>query len=101
MNDSYPDKKVAPWLEGVDTFRLLAIVGVVAIHTTPALAPAARRAGEFDVAVVAINQLARFAVPFFFTISGYFWGRKIRAGADIRATTLPMISRLLLLYVAW
>ena len=101
MNDSYPDKKVAPWLEGVDTFRLLAIVGVVAIHTTPALAPAARRAGEFDVAVVAINQLARFAVPFFFTISGYFWGRKIRAGADLRATTWPMITRLLLLYVAW
>lgn len=101
MNESYRNMQVAPWLEGVDTFRLIAIVGVVAIHTTPALAPAARRAGEFDVAVVVINQLARFAVPFFFTVSGYFWGRKIRAGADIRATTLPMIRRLLLLYVAW
>ena len=101
MNDSYPDKKVAPWLDGVDTFRLLAIVGVVAIHTTPALAPAARRAGEFDTAVVALNQLARFAVPFFFTVSGYFWGRKIRADAAVGATTLPMIRRLLLLYVAW
>jgi surface polysaccharide O-acyltransferase-like enzyme len=101
MNESYRGLQVAPWLEGVDTVRLIAIVGVVAIHTTPALAPPARRAGEFDLAVVAVNQLARFAVPFFFTVSGYFWGRKVRAGADIRATTLPMIRRLLLLYVVW
>lgn len=101
MNDSNRNTRVAPWLEGVDTFRLLAIVGVVAIHTTPTLDPAARRAGDFDVAVVVVNQLARFAVPFFFTVSGYFWGRKIRAGAAVGPTSLAMIRWLLLLYAVW
>lgn len=101
MNESYRNTQAAPWLEGVDAFRLIAIVGVVAIHTTPVLDPAARRAGEFDVAVVVVNQLARVAVPFFFTVSGYFWGRKIHAGAAIGRTTLAMVRRLLLLYVVW
>ena len=59
----FRDTQVNPWLEGVDTFRVLAIVGVVAIHTTPVLDMAARRDGRFELSVVFVNQLARFAVP--------------------------------------
>lgn len=95
------EAQVGPWLESVDTFRVLAIAGVVAIHTTPVLDITARSGGVFALSIVLINQAARFAVPFFFTMSGYFWGLKVRAGADVRVTSLRIMSRLLLLYVIW
>ncbi len=54
------------WLTGVDVFRLIAAALVIAIHTSPLESFTAT--GDFLLTSV----LARCAVPFFFTASGYF-----------------------------
>lgn len=51
---------------------------------------------------ILLNQSSRFAVPFFFVVSGYFFGIKERR--NNLKTILPTIStvkRLLLIFVAW
>jgi len=88
-------------IESVDIFRLIAIIGVIVIHTTPFRSgPVADSETAFDLAMVC-NQLVRFAVPFFFIISGYFWGLKVRGGEDTVNMTLTRAGRLLFLYIAW
>jgi surface polysaccharide O-acyltransferase-like enzyme len=87
-------------IESVDVIRMAAIVAVIAIHTTP-FEPASATAPSGELPYIIINQLARFAVPFFFAISGYFWGRRINTGMPVGAATLRTLRRLLLLYVAW
>jgi len=80
-------------ISSVDTIRLLAIISVIAIHTRPFSYN--EDSGELYYYLdIFINQMARFAVPFFFVISGYFWGVKIRNGADIISTTKNMINRI-------
>ncbi len=87
-------------IESVDVIRIAAIVAVIAIHTTP-FEQAGKTAYPGEQAYIIINQLARFAVPFFFAISGYFWGRRINTGTPVAAATLRTLKRLLLLYLAW
>jgi len=88
-------------IESVDIFRLIAIIGVIVIHTTPFRSgPVADNEIVFDLSVLC-NQLVRFAVPFFFIISGYFWGLKVRQGEDTLSMTLNRAGRLLFLYLAW
>jgi surface polysaccharide O-acyltransferase-like enzyme len=41
-----------------------------------------------------INLIARSAVPYFFIISGYFWGRKIREENRIFEPTVAMMKRI-------
>ena len=81
-------------IESVDAIRFAAIAGVIAIHTHP-----------YDThpgtAAVVIDQASRFAVPFFFAISGYFWGLKIRRGASAIEASVPMAKRILFLFIAW
>jgi surface polysaccharide O-acyltransferase-like enzyme len=52
-----------------------------------------------DLATV-INQTARFAVPCFFVISGYFWARKFKGAGDVYAPTVAMAKRIAFLFVA-
>lgn len=87
-------------MDGVDAFRLIAMLGVIVIHTTPFIDDGARAAGRIDSVGVFINQLARFAIPFFFTMSGYFWGRKVRVGPPLRVSG-SVIRRLLKLFLFW
>lgn len=87
-------------IQSVDVIRMAAIVAVIAIHTTP-FEPATPTAPSGEQLYIFINQLARFAVPFFFVISGYFWGSRIRSGTPVAAATLRTLRRLLLLYLAW
>jgi surface polysaccharide O-acyltransferase-like enzyme len=85
---------------GVDVMRVVAIVAVIAIHTTP-FEEAARPIGTGLDAATLINQATRFAVPFFFVIAGYFWARKVGESGETRATSLAMIKRLAWLWGAW
>ncbi len=81
-------------IESVDVFRFAAIAGVIAIHThTYGAHP--------DIAAIVVDQIARFAVPFFFAISGYFWGIKTRNGDTVQQASLPMAKRILFLFLAW
>ncbi len=54
-----------------------------------------------DITSIAEDQLPRFAVPFFFAISGYFWGLKIRNADSPLQASIPMAKRILFLFVAW
>ena len=87
-------------IDSVDTIRLVAIVAVISIHTAPFAY--IESGGElYFYLSVAINQLARFAVPFFFVISGYFWGRKMRDCPDQANTTQQLLKRVLIILVGW
>ena len=50
---------------------------------------------------LAVNQGARFAVPFFFVISGYFWGAKIRRGASPVEVSTAMAKRIATVFLVW
>jgi len=88
-------------IESVDTIRLLAITSVIAIHTSPF----SQGTGEYNSLYyylnILINQTARFAVPFFFIISGYFYGAKILKGFCPIDTAKNMVSRIAILYLSW
>jgi len=87
-------------INSVDTIRFLAITSVIAIHTSP-FSPSSESGEIYYYLNIIINQMARFAVPFFFVISGYFWGVKIRSGADITSTTKNMVNRIGVIFLAW
>lgn len=75
---------------GLDWFRPAAALLVVAIHTGPLLScwPSAN--------YVLTDILARIAVPFFFTVSGYFLVPKLQA--EGARALIPYGKKLLLLY---
>jgi surface polysaccharide O-acyltransferase-like enzyme len=89
-------------LASVDALRLIAILGVICIHTHPFTAN--RLVGyskNWELLGEGISYLCRFAVPFFFCISGYFWGTKIRNGQNIGAVSRSMALRVAKIYVFW
>ncbi|MFO1258950.1 MAG: acyltransferase [Gammaproteobacteria bacterium] len=64
---------------GIDFFKALSISAVVICHAHPF--------GVFDGSVRTtpewfVNQLTRFAVPYFFIIFGYFVGKKLKDNKD-------------------
>ncbi len=87
-------------IQSVDFFRVLAIVFVIAIHAPPFDSPSTPLGNHLDAGTL-IYILARFAVPFFFVMSGYFWAEKIDREKDITKTTLNTISRALVMLLAW
>ena len=89
-------------IESIDVFKLLAITAVISIHTVPF----ARDSSSLDPDVskylaVIINQLARFAVPFFFVISGYFWGAKVKSSDSAASVSISMAKRVFYIFAAW
>ncbi len=87
-------------LQSVDVLRTLAIISVIAIHTTPFEIPASPIGRDLDLAT-AINQFARFAVPFFFVLSGYFWAQKFKNERQIYEPSMRMAKRIAIVFVAW
>lgn len=81
----------SPLSGGLDWFRLPAALLVVANHTSPLLA----FSPEADHVLTQI--LARVAVPFFLTVSGYFLLPK--AEREGRRAVCPFLRRTLLLYL--
>lgn len=86
-------------IRSVDTFRVLAIVAVIALHTARYAGPDAVGVG-LDAATL-LNQLERFAVPVFFIVSGYFWAQKCLAPREHLVRALVVARRVLLIYLAW
>jgi surface polysaccharide O-acyltransferase-like enzyme len=75
---------------GIDLGRLIAMVAVICLHVR--LDPVATDTGWYAI----VNQLARFAVPFFFVAMGYFSKIGSGSGGALRAA-----GRLLALYALW
>jgi surface polysaccharide O-acyltransferase-like enzyme len=86
-------------IESIDLFRVIAIAAVIVIHTTPFNA-SGLIGNQVDAATL-VDQLARFAVPFLFILSGFFWGSKVEAKEKLKGTTLVMAKRILFLFLAW
>ena len=84
-------------IESVDVTKLIAVTAVIAIHTQPFYGSASV---EGKYLSVAIDQLARFAVPLFFVISGYFWGIKIKT-APVVPTSVAMAKRIFYIFMFW
>lgn len=77
---------------GVETFRFIAILFVIVIHAYPT----SQSGGEF------LNQLARFAVPYFFVVSGYFFYQKVAPDPSAGSRYLVLyVYRLGYIYVFW
>ena len=89
-------------LASVEVMRVVAIGAVLCIHALPFAHGTGRPVvgTAWDTATV-INQLARFAVPCFFVLSGVFWARRTAVPANRWSVTRSMVSRLLLLFVGW
>lgn len=91
-------------IESVDTFRFIAISAVIAIHTSPfgvSINEGPGNALSFMRLNTLVDLLARFGVPYFFVISGYFWGIKIRNGACPNTVSKRAIKKLLILFLVW
>lgn len=87
-------------IESVERIRVIAVFAVIVLHTTPFQSPQAA-VGAYFLAGIVIKQLATFAVPFFFIVSGFFWGRKVRRSGQIKAASLPQCKRLLTIFLFW
>jgi surface polysaccharide O-acyltransferase-like enzyme len=81
---------------GAEFFRVIGAFAVVCIHT----APFRDYAGPAFLYPVT-NNLTRFAVPFFFTLSGYFFGTSLKRGKTVDAVLWKYCKRLALLFFVW
>ncbi|MCW3786636.1 acyltransferase [Plebeiibacterium sediminum] len=88
-------------INSVDFMRVVAIIFVIAIHTNPFLPNAFDNSQGNIYLFGLINQLARFAVPFFFVISGYFYSVKINKSNSIESTTKKMALRIAIIWIFW
>lgn len=100
MADPVQARPARQRLASVDVVRVLAVLGVIAIHTTPFESAAAPIGHRFDVATV-LNQAVRFAVPFFLVVSGFFWSRAVAEARQVRGPTVALVRRALLVWLGW
>lgn len=84
----------------IDLFRVVAIFGVIVVHTDPVTRKVFASAPE-HLANLMITGAGRLAVPFFFVVSGYFFGYKVRDGAAPLPLFARYAKRLLRIWVLW
>jgi surface polysaccharide O-acyltransferase-like enzyme len=87
-------------LQSIDVMRVIAIIAVIVIHTVPFAGQPSLVGDRLDLATI-VNQLARFAVPFFFIVSGYLWACKCEKEGSIFTPTAKMAKRIIVLLTAW
>ena len=85
---------------GIEAVRALGALAVVLIHVGPF------RGAEWEgtpagLAGAFLNQLCRFAVPFFFLATGYFFGRKLGSSAPPWPLWRKQAGRLAVLFAFW
>lgn len=88
-------------IQSVDLFRAIAIIAVISIHSSPFRSDLAGNPEIYKTLFISINTLARFGVPFFFVIAGYFFGIKIRRGVSPMLVANSVAKRIVLLFVFW
>ncbi len=85
-----------PRMAGIETFRVFAILAVICLHTEPF-----HRIPQYQGCFEFINYFCRFAVPFYFLTSGFFWGKKLQTGAPVWNLFFNSGKQLLLLWGIW
>ena len=93
-------KEPRPRNKAVDAFRLIAIAAVIVIHTQP-FSFMSGSSEFYAYLYLILNQAAKFAIPFFFVIAGYYWGLNIRQGEPIAEISGRMLMRLALVFCVW
>lgn len=86
------------YYNGIDVARVIAAFLVVCVHTDPLMTYSTT--GNYFL----VSVLARLAVPFFFVVSGFFFGKKLHVdkpfGSDLQML-FSILKRLLTIYIAW
>ncbi len=96
LNNSRPN------YNAIDLVRIIAAVAVVMIHTDPFISISS------DVEFYVINILTRFAVPFFFSVTGFFFfsklkyeNGKLKKCKENNKMFFQFMKRILILYTLW
>lgn len=87
-------------IHSVDFFRILAIIAVISIHTKPFETTSSPIGEDLNLPTI-LNLLARFSVPLFFVLSGFFWASKFEEKSQLIKPTLKMIGRIAHIFIAW
>jgi peptidoglycan/LPS O-acetylase OafA/YrhL len=76
----------------IDFLKFFAILAVVVIHTFP---------GDDRLGYFILDNLARFAVPFFFAASGYLFGLKVKDNLKSASYFKRYVGKILKIYLSW
>lgn len=76
----------------IDYIKFFAILAVVIIHTFP---------GNDQLGYFVLDNLSRFAVPFFFVASGYLFSLKVSDNPQSFAYFKKYVVKILKIYVSW
>jgi surface polysaccharide O-acyltransferase-like enzyme len=76
----------------IDFIKFFAILAVVMIHTFPS---------NDQLGYFILDNLSRFAVPFFFASSGYLFSLKVRNNPDSFSYFKKYVTKILKIYVSW
>lgn len=87
-------------IKSIDIMRVLAVFGVVALHTQPFRGPQYFGTPYMFLSYF-IDQFFRFAVPFFFVASGYFFGKKLQSHISVNVLFFRYFKRLFTIFVLW
>ena len=89
------------YVKSIDAMRVMAILAVILIHTTTRTLEAAKfNLAGFPVSIF-LNQIARFAVPLFFIISGFVLEISWDDGLNYFSFIKKRFSRIFIPYIFW
>jgi surface polysaccharide O-acyltransferase-like enzyme len=88
-------------ISSVDTLKTFAMLAIVAIHTRPFSGTEFSGSPFFSIIFYFINQVSRFAVPFFFAASGYFFARSVERGGGPWSQFFRYSKRLAVVFAVW
>lgn len=87
-------------LASLESLRVLAILAVISQHTLPPEMFIGLGVGV-NIVVCLLEPVQRFAVPFFFMVSGYWFGKTMQSGMPATLILGSYAKRLLPLFIAW
>lgn len=85
---------------GADAMRVIAIFGVLIIHTTPFSRLSQDIGDSFNLSTI-FNQVSRFAVPMFFVFMGYFWTLNAQLKNDFQSQAKSSLLKMFRLFLFW
>lgn len=87
-------------IPSIDTIKVIGILAVIFLHTGPFGDPQYAHS-PYRLLALIINQSARFAVPFFFIASGYFFAKSLQKGIPAPELLFKYCRRLLTVFLLW
>jgi surface polysaccharide O-acyltransferase-like enzyme len=85
----------------IDTLRVFAIFGVILIHTHTFYWEGTNFTGLAGVLSWVLRRISYLGVPFFFTVSGYFFGKSFLKEKNVTKIYSKYIKRLLIIFIGW